>query len=47
MSGESNVVYWLESRGIEATRERIDRILADAKASDRLLNEEELRGLAT
>src|SRR5436309_6327750 len=47
MSGESNVIYWLESHGIEATRERIDRILADAKASDRLLNEEELRGLAT
>ena len=22
MSGESNVVYWLESRGIDATRER-------------------------
>ena len=28
MSGESNVVYWLESRGIEATRERVDRIFA-------------------
>src|SRR5207253_221766 len=46
MSGESNVVYWLESRGIEATRERVDRIFADAKVSDRLLNEEELAKLA-
>ena len=47
MSGESNVVYWLESRGIEATRERIDRIFTAAKASDRLLDEEELRLLAS
>jgi len=46
MSGESNVVYWLESRGIEATRERVDRIFAAAKVSDRLLNEDELRRLA-
>src|SRR5712691_9161510 len=46
MSGESNVVYWLESRGIEATRERIDRIFAAAKASDRLMSEVELRRLA-
>src|SRR5207249_8798292 len=42
MSGESNVVYWLESRGIDATRERIDRILAAAKTSDRLVKEDEL-----
>ena len=46
MSGESNVVYWLESRGIEATRERIDRIVAAAKAADQLLSENELRRLA-
>ena len=46
MSGESNVVYWLESRGIEATRERIDRIFAAAKAADQLLSEAELRELA-
>jgi hypothetical protein len=47
MSGESNVVYWLESHGIEATRDRIERILAAAKTSDRLLNEDELRRLAS
>jgi isopropylmalate/homocitrate/citramalate synthase len=46
MSGESNVIYWLESHGIEATRERIDRILSAAKSSDRLLNEDEVRQLA-
>ena len=46
MSGESNVIYWLESHGFEATRERVERILSAAKASDRLLNEDELRNLA-
>ena len=46
MSGESNVVFWLEHRGQEATRERVDRIMAAAKASDRLLTDEELNTLA-
>jgi isopropylmalate/homocitrate/citramalate synthase len=46
MSGESNVVFWLEQHGYEATPERIERIFADAKASDRLLTDEELRRLA-
>ena len=46
MSGESNVMFWLESRGIEATRGRIDRILAAAKDADQLLTEDELRRLA-
>ncbi|MBM4433697.1 MAG: 2-isopropylmalate synthase [Chloroflexi bacterium] len=46
MSGESNVVFWLVRRGYEATRERIDRIMAAAKASDRLLTDEQLRDLA-
>jgi len=46
MSGESNVVFWLEQRDIEASRARIDRIMAAAKASDRLLTEEELDTLA-
>jgi 2-isopropylmalate synthase len=47
MSGESNVVFWLEQRGYEPTRERIDRIMAAAKASDRLLTDEQLRALAS
>ena len=46
MSGESNIVFWLEHRDIGATRERIDRIMARAKASDRLLTDEELDALA-
>ena len=46
MSGESNVVFWLEHRGYEPTRERIDRIMAAAKESDRLLTDEQLRDLA-
>jgi 2-isopropylmalate synthase len=46
MSGESNVVFWLEQHGVEPTRERIERILSAAKASDRLLDEAELRELA-
>jgi 2-isopropylmalate synthase len=45
MSGESNVVFWLESHGYEATRDRVARILDAAKASDRLLTEEELRAV--
>jgi 2-isopropylmalate synthase len=46
MSGESNVVYWLESHGHEATRERVARVFDAAKASDRLLTDTELEGLA-
>ena len=46
MSGESNVVFWLERHEADPTRERIDRIMERAKASDRLLTEDELRVLA-
>jgi 2-isopropylmalate synthase len=46
MSGESNVVFWLERHGYQATPEQIERIFAAAKASDRLLTDEELRQLA-
>src|SRR4029077_8797914 len=37
MSGKSNVVFWLESRGLPATDEIVDRIYAAAKASNRML----------
>jgi len=37
MSGKSNVVFWLEKRGIQATDERVTAILNKAKQSDRLL----------
>jgi 2-isopropylmalate synthase len=46
MSGESNVVYWLESHGFEATKERVARVFARAKESDRLLTQDELQALA-
>src|SRR5437588_9144273 len=46
MSGESNVVYWLESHGLDPTRERIARILEAAKDADQLLSEDKLRQLA-
>ncbi len=42
MSGESNVVYWLQKRDIEPTKELVDRIFDAAKRSKRLLTEEEI-----
>ncbi len=45
MSGKSNVIYWLEKRGLAATDELVERIFAAAKLSDRLLTEEELMAL--
>ncbi|MDQ3070679.1 MAG: LeuA family protein [Acidobacteriota bacterium] len=43
MSGKSNVVYWLESRGLEAGEERVERIFDRAKKSSTVLSEEEVR----
>lgn len=37
MSGRSNVVYWLESRGLPAPDEIVDRVFAAAKNSNRIL----------
>ena len=45
MSGRSNVVFWLECRGLEAPADLVDRILAAAKASPSVLTETEIRGL--
>lgn len=45
MSGKSNVVYWLERRGIEATEGRVERIFAAAKHAPSVLGEAELRSL--
>jgi 2-isopropylmalate synthase len=45
MSGRSNVVFWLERRGVPVTDELVDRILAVAKNSSRVLTEGELRTL--
>ena len=46
MSGRSNVVYWLEERGIEPLPEIVDRIFDAAKRSDRLLEDAEIEDLA-
>src|SRR5216117_3654508 len=43
MSGKSNVIYWLERRGIEPGDERVARIYARAKESSAVLSEEEIR----
>jgi len=45
MSGKSNVIYWLESRGIEATDERVTRIYDLAKSSSAVLEEHEVMQL--
>jgi 2-isopropylmalate synthase len=42
MSGKSNVIFWLEKRGIEPTEERVAAIYNKAKQSDRLLTSEEV-----
>ncbi len=45
MSGRSNVTYWLEKRGFEPSDAVVDRILAAAKQSARVLTEEEVLAL--
>jgi 2-isopropylmalate synthase len=45
MSGESNVVFWLESRNIAATPERIQAVFQRAKSVDRVLEEDEIRAV--
>jgi 2-isopropylmalate synthase len=45
MSGKSNVIYWLERRGIPVTDERVDRIFAKAKIATTVLAEPEILAL--
>ena len=45
MSGKSNVIYWLEKRGIEPSDERVNRIYEHAKQSSSVLEEEDIRHL--
>ncbi len=45
MSGRSNVVYWLEKRGLPATDEVVDRIFNAAKQATRILTEQEILAL--
>ena len=42
MSGRSNVIYWLERRGLTATDEVVDRIFAAAKSSTRTLTSDQI-----
>jgi 2-isopropylmalate synthase len=42
MSGKSNVLFWLEHRGLEASDEVVERIYKCAKASDHTLSEAEI-----
>jgi isopropylmalate/homocitrate/citramalate synthase len=42
MSGKSNVIFWLEKRGIQATEDRVNAIYNRAKQSDRLLTTQEV-----
>jgi 2-isopropylmalate synthase len=42
MSGKSNVVFWLERRGIACTDELVERIYRRAKASERTLTDAEI-----
>jgi isopropylmalate/homocitrate/citramalate synthase len=42
MSGKSNVLFWLEHRGLSPTDEVVDRIYRKAKASNHTLSESEI-----
>jgi 2-isopropylmalate synthase len=42
MSGKSNVVFWLEHRGLAADEEMVERIFRRAKASTTVLTEQEI-----
>ena len=42
MSGRSNVIHWLETRGLPATDEIVDRVFERAKNATHVLTEEEI-----
>ena len=45
MSGKSNVIYWLEKRGIEPSETLVNRIYDRAKSATGVLEESEIMGL--
>ena len=45
MSGKSNVVFWLEKRGLPATDDIVDRVFAAAKASNRTLTHSQVQAI--
>ena len=46
MSGKANIIFWLEKRGIAPSDDLVEKILAHAKQSDRLLTEDEIMEFA-
>jgi 2-isopropylmalate synthase len=47
MSGRSNVIFWLEKRGLPVTDEIVDRIFAKAKGASSVLEEREILAVLT
>jgi len=47
MSGESNVIFWLERHGIEPSPERVQAVFRRAKSVDRVLDDAEIRAVLT
>lgn len=47
LSGRSNVLYWLEKRGIAAPDTTVERIFAAAKKSDRIMTDNEILAIAS
>jgi 2-isopropylmalate synthase len=45
LSGRSNVIYWLEKRGILASDELVDRVFASAKQAERVMTDAEILGI--
>jgi 2-isopropylmalate synthase len=43
LSGKSNVIFWLERRGLPASDEIVDRIFSAAKTSNRTLTHEQMQ----
>ncbi len=47
MSGKSNVIFWLERHGYQATDELVDEIFTTAKASAAVLTADQIAAIAT
>ncbi len=47
MAGDSNIIYWLKSRGIEATDDLVAAIRSKAKSTNRVLEEDEVMAVVS
>ena len=45
MSGESNVIFWLQDHGVEPTPERVRAVFQRAKTVDRVLTDDEIHAV--